>query len=743
MKEEKSVKLSEIIFYNDENFYTIAVFESLEEQFVATGSMPSPKIGREYLLVGEWNVHPKYGEQFVFSSFMEQQPTTEEGILSFLSSGAIKGVGPVTAMEIVKKFGEDTLKIIRENPGRLREVKGIGLAKANQIAESYFAQQEYAEVMMQLSSFDISPSACMKLFKVYGSKAVSIVKENPYRLISEVYSIGFAKADDVASKMGFDKSSEYRLSSGIIYTLNQAALSGNTYLTKTVLLDNAAQILGIEREKISDCLYNMVMDNKVCAENLEGKDIVMLKKYYLAERHVASLLFNLCHYDLIPIATNYPRSIRANEKETGIELSEKQKEAVISSLQNGVSIITGGPGTGKTTIINTILSILNVANVKTALAAPTGRAAKRMEETTGQFASTIHRLLEYQYSDDGESMHFNRNAENPLDYDCIIIDEMSMVDILLMDGLLSAVKPGCRLILVGDADQLPPVGAGNVLKDMLGCGFIHSTRLKEIFRQAEESLIVVNAHLINRGEYPSYNEKDKDFFMIQRNSEQDILETIKDLCVRRLPSYLDDDDAVSKIQVLTPTRKGLLGSIELNKSLQEVLNPKAENKPEKSFAGRIYRLGDKVMQNKNDYDLAWKDLKDFETRYGVFNGDLGIIKSVDNDAGTVSVLFDNDRFVTYDYSNLDEIETAFAMTVHKSQGSEFPVVIMPQTRFPSMLATRNLLYTAVTRAKKLAVLVGNPQVVNAMVDNNTIEGRNSALAVRLNGLWGFTNEQGI
>ncbi len=740
MKEEKSVKLSEIIFYNDENFYTIAVFESLEEEFVATGSMPTPRIGREYLLVGEWNVHPKYGEQFVFSSFMEQQPTTEEGILAFLSSGTIKGVGPATAMEIVKKFGEDTLKIIRETPERLREVKGIGETKANQIAESYFAQQEYAEVMMQLSSFDISSSACMKLFKVYGSKAVEVVKENPYRLISDVYSIGFTKADGIASKMGFDKSSEYRISSGILYTLSQAALSGNTYLTKTDLFDNAANILNVERNSISDCLYNMVMDGKVYAENLDGKDIVMLKRYYLAERHVASLLFNLCYHELIPIATNYPRLIKANEKESRIELSEKQKEAVISSLQNGVSIITGGPGTGKTTIINTILYILNATQVKTALAAPTGRAAKRMEETTGQFASTIHRLLEYQYADDGESMHFNRNSENPLEYDCIIIDEMSMVDILLMDGLLSAVKPGCRLILVGDADQLPPVGAGNVLKDMLSCGCIHSTRLKEIFRQAEESLIVVNAHLINKGEYPSYNEKDKDFFMIPRGSELEILETIKDLCVRRLPAYLNDEETVSKIQVLTPTRKGILGSVELNKSLQEVLNPPAVDKPEKSFAGRIYRLGDKVMQNKNDYNLAWKDLKDFETRYGVFNGDLGIIKSVDNDAGTVSVLFDNERFVTYDYSNLDEIETAFAMTVHKSQGSEFPVVIMPQTRFPSMLATRNLLYTAVTRAKQLAVLVGNPQVVNAMVDNNTIEGRNSALAIRLNGLWGFANE---
>ncbi len=743
MKEEKSAKLTELIFYNNENFYTIATFESLEEQFVATGNIPNPKLGREYLLIGEWTIHPKYGEQFVFSSFVEQQPTTEEGILSFLSSGAIKGVGISTATEIVKKFGEDALKIIRETPERLKEVKGIGEAKSQQIAESYSSQQEFAETMMQLSAFDINANACMKLYKVYGSKTVETVKENPYRLINDVNSIGFAKADSIASKMGFDSNSEYRIESGLIYAMNQAALSGNTFLTKNALLDMTAELLDVPRDLILDSLYKLVIDNRLCTENIDGQDVIMLKRYYFAERHVASLLFKLCNYALNPIAVNYERLIKASEKESEICLSDTQKEAVISSLQNGVSIITGGPGTGKTTILNTILSILNTAAVKTALAAPTGRAAKRMEETTGQTACTIHRLLEYQYDENGESLRFNKNEENQLDYECIIIDEMSMVDILLMDGLLSAIKPGCRLILVGDSDQLPPVGAGNVLKDMLSCPDIPAVRLHDIFRQAEESLIVVNAHLINKGEYPSFNEKDKDFFMLQRSSETDILETIKDLCIRRLPAYLNSDDCISKIQVLTPTRKGLLGSVELNKALQSVLNPASEDKNEKSFAGRIYRVGDKVMQNKNDYELAWKDLNDFETRYGVFNGDIGIIKSVDNDAGTVSVLFDNERFVTYDYSNLDEIETAFAMTVHKSQGSEFPVVILPQTRFPAMLATRNLLYTAVTRAKQMVVLVGNPQVVNAMVDNNTIEGRNSALAFRLNRLWGFADEQDI
>ncbi|MDO5441741.1 MAG: AAA family ATPase, partial [Bacillota bacterium] len=613
MKEEKSTKLSEIIYYNQDNFYTIAVFETTSEQFVATGYLPDPKLGREYLLVGEWVNHPKYGEQFAFSSFTESMPTSEEGILNFLASGAIRGVGIATALLIVKKFGKDSLKIISENPERLTEIKGIGDAKASQIAESYAAQREYAEVMMQLSAFDIASSACMKLYKVYGSKSVEIIKENPYRLIDDVYSIGFQKADAIAEKMGFAKDSEFRIKSALLYVLKRAALNGNTYLSKTELIEATAALLDQPRELVSDTLYNMVLENRLCAEKLDGQDVVMLHYYFKAERHVAALLYRLSHESINALAINFEKQIAITEKKTGMQLSDTQKLAVVSSLCSGVSIITGGPGTGKTTVINTILSILNASNVKTALAAPTGRAAKRMEETTGQAASTIHRLLEYQYADDGESMHFGKNEENQLDFDCIIVDEMSMVDILLMDGLLSAIKPGTRLILVGDADQLPPVGAGNVLKDMLASEKIHVVRLTDIFRQAAESLIVVNAHLINKGEYPSFNEKDKDFFMFARQSEQEILDTIKELCAVRLPKYLNCEDALSKIQVLTPMRKGMLGSIELNKSLQEVLNPAAEGKAEKSFAGRIYRLGDKVMQNKNDYDLEWKDLKDFET----------------------------------------------------------------------------------------------------------------------------------
>ena len=646
---------------------------------------------------------------------------------------------PYSVEVSVERFKEDTIKVIRENPSRLTEIRGIGELKAQQIAESYFAQAEYAEIMMQLSAYDITPGECIRIYRAYGGDSLNVLRENPYRLIDDVDSIGFKKADAIAEKLGFDRESEFRIKSGVLYMLSLAAGNGHSYLPLNELTEESARLLDVSREQVSDAAAALALDRRISMEDIEGQRRVMLIAYYRAEKKVASLIYRLCNTEREAVSANYERLIGASEKELGIELSARQKEAVISSLKSGVSIITGGPGTGKTTIIKMILSVLNSRGINTALAAPTGRAAKRMQEATGSPASTIHRLLEYSYSDD-EVLRFARNEENPLDYDCVIIDEMSMVDVLLMQGLLSALRPETRLILVGDKDQLPPVGAGNVLKDMIASGNIHTVKLTEIFRQAEESLIVVNAHLINRGEYPSFNEKDKDFFMIQKNSQAEILETIKDLCCRRIPSFIESENPLEDIQVLSPTRQGMLGSVELNIELQRVLNPEAADKPELSFAGRIYRTGDKVMQNKNDYDIEYRSLTDFETHYGIYNGDLGIIQSVDTENGRVSVLFDSDRIATYDYSNLGELESAFAMTVHKSQGSEFPVVIMPQTNFPAVLATRNLLYTAVTRAKRLVVLVGNPNVTCAMVDNNELKKRNSSLCYRLNKLWSFDYE---
>ncbi len=743
MKEEKRARLTEIIFHNEENFYTIGVFESGSEQFCATGTIGFPGVGKEYTLTGEWTVHPKYGEQFAFTDCEENEPATEEGIKAFLSSGAIKGIGPATAALIVARFGTDALRIIQEEPGRLTQISGIGPVKASAIHEGYMEQRGYANAVLALSAFGISPATALKLYRTYGSEAADIVKEDPYKLVGDVWGIGFRKADAIAARIGIGHDSPRRIACGISFMLEQSAQNGNTYEEKTALVEGTAQFLDVTRQQVQDSLFELIMDAQVYTENIDGVEAVMLYRYYRAERRVASRLFSLCTAPLAAVAADYGTLIRASEKEHGIELSDQQKLAVISSMKNGVSIITGGPGTGKTTIIRTILSILEASGVETALAAPTGRAAKRMEEATGRPASTIHRLLEYYYSETAGEMRFARTEEDPLDFGCVIIDEMSMVDVLLMDGLLCAVKPGTRLILVGDADQLPPVGAGSVLKDMLKSERISCVRLTDIFRQAAESMIVVNAHLINKGEYPSWNDKNTDFFMLERPSDRSISETLQDLCARRLPAFIgaQGSEAAAAIQVLTPTRKGLLGSVELNRALQAVLNPPDEDKPERIAGGRIYRAGDKVMQNKNDYELEWRSVKDFSTGRGVFNGDIGVIQSVDTDKGLVNVLYDGERLVSYDPSILEEIETAFAMTVHKSQGSEFPVVVMPMTRFPAMLASRNLLYTAVTRAKRAVVLVGDPRVCRAMVDNHSVQNRNSGLAFRIAGIWDF-NDQG-
>ncbi len=730
MKEEKTGTAAELIFHNESNLYTVLLFETNEEQFFAVGNMAYPKAGRNYVLTGEWKTNPKYGEQFVFSSAKEVEPTTADGIRALLSSGIIKGVGPKMAAAIVKKFGEDTLRIISSEPERLMEVSGIGKSKAIAIEEGYREQREYADTILELSAYDISANVCMKLYKNYGAAAADIVRENPYALISDIYGIGFKKADKIAESVGIAKDSQERIKSGIKYLLWQYANEGHTYAPASEFTDHTARLLDVAREQVSDCALELVMEGDLCKDLLDGSPVYMLYKYSKAEKYTASKLYALCNSELESLAIDANNLIHAEEKRTGIKLSEKQKNAVISSLKNGVLVITGGPGTGKTTIIRTILSLLDHAGLKTLLAAPTGRAAKRMQQAAGRPASTIHRLLEYAYADGEDRMIFGRNEDNPVDADCIIIDEMSMVDILLMEALLRAVRLGTRLILVGDADQLPPVGAGNVLKDLLSCDMIESCRLTDIFRQEEESAIVVNAHLINKGEHPSFNEKGQDFFMIGRDTKS-IAGTIGELCNTRLPKYFKDLDPKEDIQVLTPARKGDLGCVELNKLLQGILNPQTPGKAEKKIGERIYREGDKVMQIKNNYQMEWKNLKTFLSGSGIFNGDMGIIDKVDNENGTIGVIFDGEIYVTYDYSNIDELEGAYALTVHKSQGSEFPVVVMPMANFPPMLSTRNLIYTAITRAKTAVVLVGNPAVCNAMVDNNSIQLRYSGLASRL------------
>lgn len=729
--EEKKGTITELIYHNKENYYTIAVVENEEEQFTAVGYLPGPDKGRCFSFTGVWKTHPSYGEQFSFSEYREEMPKTSQGIEDFLASGILKGIGRKTATAIVAKFKEETMEIIAQAPQRLTEVSGIGEKKAEVIAESFRAHKELAEITLYLQGVGIGANYAMRLYKVYGAETIQAIQDNPYQLVDDVFGIGFKKADMIAEKMGIDKNSEYRIESGIRYALWVFVNEGHSYVPQKHFCEKTGEMLDIASDQVYEVLIRLAFEGEVHIENLEGRAVVFLMPYYMAEQNVCKCLMALNSAPLKPVSNNVDQLILATEAETGTMLSENQKYAVKASISNGVSVITGGPGTGKTTIINTIMNIFDHSGFRAAIAAPTGRAAKRITETSGYDASTIHRLLEYYYNESDDTMRFGKNGEDPLDYDAIIIDEASMIDILLMNGLLNAIPPGTRLIIVGDADQLPSVGAGNVLRDIIESEVINSVKLTEIFRQSKESLIVVNAHRINKGEYPECNEKGKDFFMLRTNGEKQMIETIKELCAKRLPEYYKDCDPIRDMQVLTPVRKGALGCINLNKELQRILNPPSEDLVEKVFGDRLFREQDKVMQIKNNYQLEWKKLENFTQGQGVFNGDVGYIHTIDTEFNEVTVVYDDNRYVKYVFTQLDELELAYAVTVHKSQGSEFPIVIMPVSWFPPMLATRNLLYTAVTRGKKAVILVGSENKMQGMVDNNQITQRYSGLGIRL------------
>ncbi len=731
MLEEKQGTIAEIIFHNSENGYTVAIFETETDAFTAVGNLPAVTAGRSYILQGEFTTHPVYGEQFSIKSFEEVMPSTEDGIREFLASEAMKGIGRKTAAAIVSVFGTDTLRVIEEEPHRLTDVPGIGKKTAERISLAFGKHREFASIVLYLQQFGINAEYAMKLYRVYGSGTIEAVKENPYRLVEDIFGVGFKKADKIADRMGVARDDEFRIKSGVKFTLSYFAGEGNTFLPQNMLCEKAGQLLDLPIELIEEQLIDMAFEGDIYIEKLDGRNAVFLAAYYLAEQNVCKCLSAISDAQLKPVAGGIDSLISRTENATGIYLSENQKHAVKTSLQMGVSIITGGPGTGKTTIINTIINILEESGLKTAIAAPTGRAAKRITETSGHYASTIHRLLEYYFSESENMMRFGKTKEDPLDYDAVIVDEASMIDLILMNGLVSAIRPGTRLVIVGDADQLPSVGAGNVLRDMISSEYIYSTKLTEIFRQAKESMIVVNAHRINHGEYPDCNAKGKDFFLLRRSAEKEMLETIKTLCLKRLPDYYSDISPTADIQVLTPVRKGLLGSINLNRELQDVLNPPCAELEEKQFGDRIFREGDKVMQIKNNYQMTWKNLEDFTEGEGVFNGDVGVIHRVDREFNEVTVVYDEVRYVTYNFNQLDELELAYAITVHKSQGSEFPIVIMPVSWFPPVLATRNLLYTGVTRGKRAVVLVGSENKLDAMVDNDRINERFSGLGVRL------------
>lgn len=721
--------IAEVIFHNGENGYTVCIFETEEEQLTAVGALPSCDKGRSYILEGAFKVHSKYGEQFAFTHAEEVMPTTKEGITDFLASGIIKGVGPKMAAAIVAELGDDALRIIEEEPQKLARVSGIGPKKIEAITESFATHKAFADISVYFRKHGIPSEYALKLYRLYGDDTIETIEENPYRLVDEIYSISFKKADTIAFALGFEADSKFRLGSAAKYVISNYIGSGNTYIPKKELCEQVAEITETSSERVEDILIDMAIEGDIKIDILEEQEVVYRLPYYVAEQNITAGLMDLLDAEIKPVR-DAEAIIKRSEEDAGLTFSEEQKKAIISALNNGVSIITGGPGTGKTTIIKGILNILEYNDLSYGIAAPTGRAAKRITQTTGRPASTLHRLLEYSYTeDDEEVLRFGRNAENPLEQDVIIVDEASMVDLLLMNALILAMNPGMRLIMVGDADQLPSVGAGNVLSDMIESEYIHSVKLKEIFRQAAESMIVVNAHKINRGEYPDVNQSDGDFFMMMRHSEREMVDVILELCSTRLPNAYDFDP-IKDIQVLTPVRKGSIGSIDLNRELQKKLNP-AGNAGEKEFAGKLFREGDKVMQIKNNYDMEWKKAGEFSEGKGIFNGDVGFIEKIDKDFDEITVLFDEDKYVTYDVANLDELEPAYAITVHKSQGCEFPVVIMPMSWFPSMLATRNLLYTAVTRGEKMVILVGSPDKMKAMVDNVQMTMRYSGLKGRL------------
>lgn len=724
--------VEDIIFQNQENGYTVCIVEYEGEEVACVGIIPDVHSGEELRMVGEWITHHIYGKQFKVEFYERNIPTTVQGIEKYLASGVIKGIGPKLAKRIVKHFGTDTFRIIEEEPLVLAQVRGISENKANQISEIFHEQYELRRAMLFLQDYGITPNYAAKIYKKYREQTMEVIQTNPYRLADDIWGIGFKKADDIAARMGISKDSPHRIKTGILYVLNFFSNNGHTYIPKNTLMQQTMQLLQVTQEQIEHGMIELHIGKDIVIKTQGEKDIVFLSAFYYAEQWIARRLIDMAEHADYEQDLDIEKDIQKFEKDNDITLAQEQKTAVKEALSNGVVVITGGPGTGKTTTINTIINMLEKQELEVMLAAPTGRAAKRMSEATGREAQTIHRLLEIEFiQEDSKRQSFVRNEDNPLDTDVLIVDEMSMVDVILMNSLLKAMVPGQHLILVGDADQLPSVGAGNVLKDIINSGRIKIVRLTQIFRQAQESAIITNAHRINQGKYPITNQKHTDFFLMQRAVQNEVVETLLGLASERLPKF-KKCDPLRDIQVLAPMRKGLLGVNELNKSLQQALNPPHPSKIEKEFRTGIFRTGDKVMQIKNNYNTPWKIYNRAGIKYdegvGVFNGDCGIIQEINPQRELITVLFDDQKTVEYDYGQLDELELAYAVTIHKSQGSEYPIIILPIHSGPPMLLNRNLLYTAVTRAKNLVVVVGLRETVYKMVDNNQEIERFSSLA---------------
>ena len=722
--------VEDIIFKNAQNGYTILVLSSDNFIYTLAGTMPDLAEGIEITAYGSFKTHPEYGEQFSVSFYEITPPSSEADIENYLASGILPYIGRATAKKIVELFGTSSLSVIENEPEKLTEIKGISKKKAIEIHKRYLEQIGLKEIIMFFQKFGISSALAAKAYKALGANTVSLVKENPYILSEEAYGFSFAMADSIAKSMDFPKNSPKRIEAGIKYLLLDAAYSaGHTFLPLSQLISYTRSILDVSEEDCQDALSNLLLNENVIKESRTEADVIYLKLFYDAETETAKILKELSSVYFEENQAMAEQLINEVENETFITLEDKQRQAVEYTFSNSVMVITGGPGTGKTTIINTIIRTMQKLNKKVALCAPTGRAAKRISEICGAEAKTIHRLLECSADSSDGVIHFAKNENNKLDCDVLIIDETSMVDILLMHKLLLALPKGVRLIMVGDVDQLPSVGAGSVLKDIINSELVLTIKLTKIFRQAKESMIVVNAHRINSGEFPFLNDFDNDFFLVKRNNPAQIPETVCDLADIRLPAAYGFDK-MQQIQVLTVTKKTDLGVYALNRLLQQRLNPPSADKTEKLTPSGVFRLGDKVMQTKNNYNMPWRKENSAENGVGVFNGDIGYIIKIDNKNKCLTVLFD-DRLVVYDFLMLDELELAYALTVHKSQGSEFDAVIMPIFDTHKLLMSRNILYTAVTRAKKLVVLVGNEDTISKFIKNNSTVFRYSGLKDRL------------
>lgn len=720
-----------IIYRNADNGYTVLNLVSGEEEITCVGIFSAIAEGENIEASGDYTDHPTYGKQFKVESFEEKAPEDEEAIERYLGSGAIRGIGLALAARIVRRFKADTFRIIEEEPERLAEVKGISERKAMEIADQVNEKRDLRQAMIFLQQYGITMNLAVKVYQQYGQEVYGIIRENPYRLADDIEGVGFRTADEIAVRVGIRMDSDFRIRSGILYVLLQASTEGHTYLPEEELTRRTGQLLEVGEEQIEKQYMDLAIERKIIMKQGENQTQIYAASFYYMEANTATMLKQLNVSYEVPDLEIEER-VRRIEKQTGMELDEHQMTAVKEAVRNGLLIITGGPGTGKTTTINTIIKYFEMEGLDIFLAAPTGRAAKRMSETTGFEARTIHRMLELNGGVDGAA-GFERNEQNPLETDVVIIDEMSMVDISLMHALLKAVAVGTRLILVGDVNQLPSVGPGSVLRDIIRSHECNVVMLTKIFRQASTSDIIVNAHKINQGEEVTLDNKSMDFFFLKRYDVDVIISVVLQLIKQKLPKFVDATPY--DIQVLTPMRKGLLGVERLNGILQRYLNPPSPQKREKEHGDILFREGDKIMQTRNNYQLEWE----IRTKYGlsvdkgtgVFNGDMGIVREINDFAETMTVEFDEGRMVEYPYKLLDELELAYAITIHKSQGSEYPAVVIPLLSGPSMLMNRNLLYTAVTRARKCVTLVGNEVTFAQMVQNTSQQKRYSGLCDRL------------